>query len=284
MKLTYKQQEAGGELLLCWQDATFDRAFFTRDRTQKYLTIAWNRGAAQPVIVDEIEYEFPANSMLPLMVNQSFRFARAADIVAWQFNREFYCIVDHDQEVGCVGFLFYGLSPTPFVALNESDTRKFGLLLEVFQDEFTTADNIQGEMLRMLLVRLIITLTRLARGQYLNETPNADAKHELVRHFNLLVENHYRAQHEVKFYAAQLHKSPKTLANTFALYSQKTPLQIIQERLSLEARRLLYYTDMSGKEIAYELGFEDAAHFSRFFKNQIGQTPTAFKESIKNQR
>lgn len=278
MRLTY--QQAGGELLLSYEEPHFDRAFFTRDRAQKYLTIAWNRGAAQRVIVDEVVYEFPANSLLPLMVNQSFRFANAADIVAWQFNREFYCIIDHDQEVGCVGFLFYGLSQTPFVQLSEKDTRKLTLLLEVFKDEFETADNIQSEMLRLLLVRLIITITRLAKAQRLAADVAEDPRHDLVRRFNLLVENHYRTEHEVKFYAAQLHKSPKTLANSFALYSQKTPLQIIQDRVLLEAKRLMYYTDKTSKEIAYDLGFKDAAHFSRWFKNLTQANPTTFKSSI----
>jgi AraC-like DNA-binding protein len=49
----------------------------------------------------------------------------------------------------------------------------------------------------------------------------------------------------------------------------------------LEAKRLLIYTDKSTKEIAYELGFEEVAHFSRFFKKQIGQAPTEFKLELR---
>lgn len=281
MKFEYRNQKTGGDLRLYLEEPTFDRAFFTRDRAQKYLTIAWNRGSSQRVVVDEAEREFPPHSFLPLMVNQSFRFERPSDIVAWQFNREFYCIVDHDQEVGCVGFLFYGLNQTMFVTLDGADIRKIGLLLEVFKDEFATVDNIQENMLRLLLVRLIITLTRLAKKQYLPPTVEADARHDLVRRFNLLVENHYRAHHDVKFYAGLLNRSPKTLANAFARFSARTPLRIIQERVFLEAKRLLYYTDKTAKEIAYDLGFDDSAHFSRFFKNLAGQSPTVFKESVK---
>lgn len=147
MKFEYRNNKSGGDLRLCLEDTTFDRAFFSRDRAQKYLTIAWNRGPSQRVVVDEVEHDFPADSILQLMVNQSFRFERSSDIAAWQFNREFYCIVDHDQEVGCVGFLFYGLSQTMFVSLEEKETRKIGLLLEVFRDEFATVDTIQGDML-----------------------------------------------------------------------------------------------------------------------------------------
>lgn len=281
LNFEYRNQQSGGDLRLYLEDSAFDRAFFTRDRTQKYLTIAWNRGSSQRVMVDEAEYDFPSDSILPLMVNQSFRFERSLDIAAWQFNREFYCIVDHDQEVGCVGFLFYGLTQTMFVTLESTEIRKIGLLLEVFKDEFATVDIIQGDMLRLLLVRLIITVTRLAKKQQLPRQAHEDSRHDLVRRFNLLVENHYRTNHDVRFYADLLNKSPKTLSNVFALFSERTPLRIIQDRVLLEAKRLMYYTDKTGKEIAYELGFDDAAHFSRFFKNLAGQSPTVFKESLK---
>jgi AraC-like DNA-binding protein len=171
-----------------------------------------------------------------------------------------------------------------FVNLEEKETRKFGLLLEVFKDEFATVDTIQGDMLRLLLVRLIITVTRLAKNQRLDSPTREDTRHDLVRRFNLLVENHYRTNHDVKFYAELLNKSPKTLANVFALFSERTPLRIIQDRVLLEAKRLMYYTDKTSKEIAYELGFDDAAHFSRFFKNLAGESPTVFKESLKNRQ
>lgn len=187
MNLEYRNQKSGGDLRLYLEDAAFDRAFFTRDRAQKYLTIAWNRGPSQRVIVDEAGYDFPSDSILPLMVNQSFRFERSSDIVAWQFNREFYCIVDYDQEVGCVGFLFYGLSQTMFVNLEEKETHKIGLLLEVFKDEFATVDTIQGDMLRLLLVRLIITVTRLAKKQQLDSPSREDNRHDRGRERNRAV-------------------------------------------------------------------------------------------------
>jgi AraC-like DNA-binding protein len=96
-------------------------------------------------------------------------------------------------------------------------------------------------------------------------------------HYNFLVEQNFRRQHQVKFYAGQLNRSPKTLSNLFALYNHKSPLMIIQERIIQEAKRLLIYTDKTAKEIAYYLGFEDAGHFGKFFKKRTGQTPSEFK-------
>lgn len=275
----YNDSKSGADFRLISDEAEFDRQFYGKDRKDKLLTIAWNRGQAQKVVIDGIEYVFPSNAMLCLMVNESFYFSQPQDILAWQFNREFYCIVDHDKEVSCVGFLFYGSSERMFITLNDDDQRKIALLLQVFYDEFTTTDVVQGEMLMVLLKRLIIIVTRLAKQQYISKDDLPDDKLDVIRKFNLLVESHYRAQHQVKYYADQLFKSPKTISNLFALYNHKSPLTVIQERIIIEAKRLLTYTDKSAKEIAGELGFEDAAHFSRFFKKHTTLSPIAFRET-----
>jgi len=279
VQFKYRNQDSGGEAVLTVGESGFDRMFFVRDRANKFLTIAWNKGRKQRAIIDEVEQDLPSNAILPMMVNQSFRFARPEDIVAWQFNREFYCIVDHDREVSCAGFLFYGSSGNLIVRPDNFETRKLQLLLEVFKDEFQSSDRIQGEMIRILLVRLIIILTRIAKRQYLDRIPIDDNRFEIIRLFNLLVENHFKREHRVSYYASQLNRSPKTLANYFALLSHPSPSQLIQERIILEAKRLIFYTKMSDKEITYELGFDDPAHFSRFFKNRTGLSPTVFRES-----
>ncbi|AKD53963.1 helix-turn-helix domain-containing protein [Spirosoma radiotolerans] len=277
---TYQDPKTAGILNLICQEPGFERYFF-REPQSRLLTIAWNVGDDQAVLIDGINYLFPRQTMLPLMVSQSVSFEHPDTIVAWQFDRAFYCIVDHDKEVSCVGFLFYGAKDPLFLALSSSEQTKFDALLTVFHDEFSTHDAIQGEMLRMLLKRLIIKLTRLAKEQYLDPTLS-EKDLDLVRRFNLLVEIHYRKLHAVSDYAELLNKSPKTLSNLFAIYNQKSPLQLIHERIVLEAKRLLLYTDKSTKEIAYELGFEEVPHFSRFFKKQVNLPPSEFKEHIKS--
>lgn len=278
MKLIYKNNRTTGECRLIYEEDEFDRVFYGKDRKEKLLTIAWNRGESQTVKIDNVEYEFPRQTILCLMVNQAFSFSNPCDIVAWQFNRDFYCIVNHDREVSCVGFLFYGSPQMMFTSLSDEKQYKLDLLLKVFIEEFETVDNIQEDMLQMLLKRLIIIVTRLAKQQFLNEELT-EQKLDIVRQYNLLVEKNYKTQHRVKFYAEQLNRSPKTLANFFALYNNKSPLAVIQDRVALEAKRLLIYTDKSSKEIAYELGFEDASNFSNFFKKMMSVSPSEFRDS-----
>lgn len=279
MRHHYTDAKTKAELHLTMSEPVFDRFHFQQDRKNKFYTIAWNKGPAQIASIDEVQYEIAENGILPLMVNQSFRFEAPTQIIAWQFNREFYCIVDHDKEVSCAGFLFYGSSGMMQVAIDKDDLTKIELLLQVFIDEFQTADNIQKDMLQMLLKRLIIILTRLAKKAYISSSALTDEKLDIIRQYNLLVEGYFRKQHQVQFYATQLHKSPKTLANLFALYNHQSPLAVIQERIILEAKRLLVYTGKSAKEIAFYLGFEDAAYFSNYFKKHTGESPQDFRRN-----
>jgi AraC-like DNA-binding protein len=278
MKLKLAEENTGGELLLFKEEPGFDRLFFSRDRFNKYFTIAWNPGESQTVTIDGTAYEFPANSLLTLLFNQSFSFEHSASLVAWQFNREFYCIIDHDSEVSCVGFLFSSTDHL-FVKLNEHAQQKLQLLSDVFIEEFRTSDNIQNEMLLVLLKRLIIYVTGLAKLGYAPVKKLQDERFHIIRKFNLLVEANFKSEHSVSFYADQLFKSPKTLSNLFAIFNQKTPSQIIQERITVEAKRLLRYTDKSIKHITFELGFEDVSYFSSFFKKNTGLPPSDFRNS-----
>lgn len=283
MRLKLREENTGGELLLFKEEEGFDRLFFSRDRFNKYFTIAWNPGESQTVTIDGSEYDFPANSLLTLLFNQTFSFENSASIVAWQFNREFYCIIDHDSEVSCVGFLFSNTDHL-FVALNDQAQLKLQLLSAVFIEEFNTSDNIQNEMLLVLLKRLIIYVTRLARSGYAPIKKLQDERFHIIRKFNLLVEKNFKSEHSVGYYAQQLCKSPKTLSNLFAIFNQKTPSQIIQERIIVEAKRLLCYTDRSIKDITFELGFEDVSYFSNFFKKHKGVSPSDFRSSPKGSK
>jgi AraC family transcriptional activator of pobA len=276
MKLIIADQKTGGNLLLLKDEQDFDRIYYTRDQGKKYFTIAWNNGAKQTVTIDGMRHDFMPHTILPLMFNQSFSFERPGEIVAWQFNREFYCIIDHDAEVSCVGFLF-AIGDQIFIPLDDQAQHRLKLLLSIFIEELNTRDNIQSDMLLMLLKRLIIFITKLARSEYIPDTKLHDDRLDVFRKFNLLVEANFRNEHSVRYYAQCLNKSPKTLSNLFALYHDKTPLQVIQGRIVIEAKRLLYYTDKSVKQITYELGFEDPAYFCNYFKRHTSLSPVEFR-------
>lgn len=198
-------------------------------------------------------------------------------LVSVVFNREFYCIRDNDHEVSCNGLLFYGSSSPVTIDLDEREKSTFKDIYDVLEDEFGYCDTVQGEMLRVMLKRVIIKSTRLVRGKLMGAEISQNQV-DMIRRFNILVEQQYRNFHQVSDYAPLLHKSPKTLYNTFSKYSDKTPLTLINERLLLEARRLLLFSDKTVEEIAFQLGFNDASHFSKFFSKNKGLSPAKFKK------
>ncbi|MDG5490524.1 AraC family transcriptional regulator [Psychroserpens sp. SPM9] len=242
-------------------------------------TFVWATNTPVKVIVDGVPLHLEPHQILSLTAIQYFQFVEGSAVIVYQFNREFYCIKDHDKEVGCVGLLFFGNEHIPIITLQKEEQHKFSLLHEMFLDELETTDTIQAEMLRMLMARFIIKTTRILKSDTENHK-TLKGNNDLLRHFNLLVETHYKKEHSVAFYAEKLNKSPKTLSNNFAKH-QKSPLQIIHDRIVLETKRQLLYTDKSSKEIAYDIGFDDASHLSRLFKKQTALTPSEFKKSIK---
>lgn len=199
------------------------------------------------------------------------------DVVVYTFNREFYCIRDHDAEVSCNGFLFLGSSSPIVVALSEKEQRSFRLLFEFFVEEFETIDHIQGEMLLVLLKRLLIKSVRIAR-KVLPIEDMPQPKLDTIRKFSLLVEMHFREKHKVSEYADLLNMTPKSLSNLFSRYFNKSPLKVITERIILESKRLLDFSDKNINEIAEALGFDEVSHFSKFFKTQVGLSPSEYKD------
>ena len=255
------------------------KSFQTPKQTELY-TFIWAQSEAIEIIIDSIPFIIEPHSILALTPIQYLQYISGQDAIVYQFNREFYCIKDHDQEVSCVGILFFGNTNIPIIHLDKIEQHKFQILHEVFIDELETKDNIQAEMLRMLMARFIIKSTRLLKAKEGIVETAKSSKVDLLRSFNFLVEQHFKTEHSVSFYAEKLFKSPKTLSNNFAKLN-RSPLQIIHERVVLEAKRLLIYSDKSAKEIAYEVGFDDASHLSRLFKKHTSQSPSGFKKQLK---
>ena len=278
MRHKFHEPASGGQFLMTVGEPNFARYFF-QDREQQFNALVWNRGKSQVLTLDEMRVELPENTVAALNVSHSFRLEHSEDVVIWQFNRAFYCIVTHDAEVSCSGLLFYGWREAMPIVLDEKERHSLCLLAQVFEEEFETRDNIQGEMLRVLLKRLIIKMTRLIKLQSPVGTLSTSDL-DTVRQFNLLVENNYKKLHLVQDYAELMFKSPKTLSNLFSKHSEKSPVQIIADRIFLEAKRLILYTDKSSGEVGFELGFEEAAHFSRFFRKMAGKSPSEYKRSF----
>jgi len=145
--------------------------------------------------------------------------------------------------------------------------------------EYRTGLGWRNSMLLAYLRVLLIYLSRLYTEQYSVTEYSADR--ELLRRFRTLVGEHYIECHNVAAYADMLNLSAGHLGDLIKKQSGKTAMEHIHDRLLIEAKRMLFHTDSSVKEIAFGLGFEEASYFNRFFKRIVGDTPMAYRTTIR---
>ncbi|MBW1654523.1 helix-turn-helix domain-containing protein [Flavobacterium quisquiliarum] len=201
------------------------------------------------------------------------------------YNRDFYCIQIHDEEVACDGLLFNNIFEIPKVDLSEEELNAVSQLFGNINDELIFQDLSSEEMIRTYLKQIIIRATRQWKKQNLkNQHSNLiTAEQDFFRNFSRLVDIHYKKKHSVAEYADLLNLAPKTISNKFHKLNLENPNEMIKNRIILEAKRLMLYSDLSIKEIAYELGYEDPAYFNRIFTQKSGKTPAVFRKEIKKQ-
>lgn len=94
------------------------------------------------------------------------------------------------------------------------------------------------------------------------------------------IEVNYKTKHSPAQYAEMLFLSPKTLAKMTKTYFNKTLSNLINERIIIEAKRELYLTNKTIKEIAFELGYNDEYYFSRFFKINADVSPQLYRQTV----
>ena len=251
--------------------------------SKDHLKFIWNRNTASAeMLVDGSSLILLPNHVLccTYLQHVNCEFVEDTELILLSFNKAFYCIHTHDAEVSCNRLLFFGSDFTPVIQIDEHEQQSLNTLVKVLEEEFDTIDGNQEEMLRILLKRFIIKCTRIARRQMIKgDLP--EERIDIIRQFNVLVEEQFKNLKHVSDYASLMNRSPKTLTNVFGQHASKSPLQVIHDRIILEARRMLIFTDKSAKEIAWELGYEDPSQFSRFFKNNTNLSIQQFREKHK---
>lgn len=133
-------------------------------------------------------------------------------------------------------------------------------------------------MVQVLVVAVLVTLQRHdARGSGYGSGKMALSRQGLVQAFRVLLDAHYRSAWTVEQYASALHVSTSTLNRACHAVLALTAKQLAQQRLLHEAKRRLIYTGEPLESIAWSLGYQDPAYFSRVFRRLTGDSPSAFR-------
>ncbi len=200
-----------------------------------------------------------------------------AEILMLQFHGDFYCIEYHRAEVSCNGLLFNNIYIAPVVILGEKEARIFNHLLNDIEEEFN--QELPSEIVLRAYLQLFLARSSSIKIKSIANQQEIPEQDELMEQFRQLLDEHYLTLHKPNDYASLLAMSPNNLTKRCTRYFRKTPSQLIQERLILEAKKQLHLTRMSIKEIAYSLKFTDEFYFSRVFKKVTKVSPQTFRDS-----
>ena len=239
------------------------------------LVLLWFQEDNNVLIIDDERRVFHKNQVVCLTEFHQVKLVHISNVKAIKWNKFFYCVINHDSEVGCKGILFYGAVELPVIELSLDELRSMTLGWNLLDEELKSENSMQEEMLQMTLKRLLIHITRVYKKS-MNLERVDEGSMDLIREYYFLVEQHFLEKHSVAEYADLMAKSPKTLANAFKKLGAKSPQQFIKERRMLEARRMLSTHRWSISEVGYRLGFSDVQSFSRFFKREEGVSPVNF--------
>jgi AraC family transcriptional activator of pobA len=249
-------------------------------RTDFYHIFWFTQGT--PVhTVDFIPIAIQPNTLLFINKNRVHFFDQTGNYDGWVllFTDTFFAQNEQDAQFLRNTILFHDLLDIPTIQLNQAKT-DLTLILQQMQHELAGPnDSAHVRVLRNLVHNLLLLADRERRRQGFAEIkkgPHLD--HTL--HFTELMDKQFMELRSVNQYARQMGITERRLQQAVAKSVGKTPKQLIEDRVLLEAKRLLVHTNQSIKEIGFKLGFDEPTNFSRFFRQQIGQAPAEFRKSF----
>ncbi len=249
-----------------------------------HYKIFWIEEGSGHYLVDFKEIEIKSAGLFFLSPGQIFT-VKTKDIVrAYQisFDKEFYCVETHGKEIACNGILFNNVHKSSYIEVDPSEIPVFTNIINNIIYELQQPGSAHKEMLDSYLrILLVQALRRSEQDKMIVENPS-EAKSKLAADFIALVEKNFRTYHSVSEYAKLLFVAPKTLSKRLKAEKYATPLQIIKDRIILQAKRDLRYTSKSIKEIAFDLGFEDPGYFTRLFKKSTSLAPQQYRNEYLN--
>jgi AraC family transcriptional activator of pobA len=152
-------------------------------------------------------------------------------------------------------------------------------IASLFAESRRPLDTYGLDIQRHLLSVLLLWIERWYDAARTERRDGDDADLQLYRRFDGVLERDFARHHDAVHYADALAVPPAQLSRVLAQVTGRTTKQLVTDRVMLEAARLLRFTDLTVGEIAFRVGFEDQLYFSRAFKRQYGEAPSAYRRA-----
>ncbi|MGN0357676.1 MAG: AraC family transcriptional regulator [Blautia sp.] len=246
-----------------------------------FYQILWFKKGTGVHYVDFKEYPVCNNTLFFISPGQIHHFDKQnrSEGVILHFNESFLSDEGTSENVFLKYNVFNAFDTVPYYHISDEDAKRLEIMIRGMEYEIGNKELFaHKDYLKYLVKLFLIEVQRVGRKD--TEIPlslSSSSNRTFVR-FRQMLEHHYKQIHTVKEYASHLNVSLKTLTNSVYGSAHTTPLKIINDRIVLEAKRQLIYSDLKIKEIAFLLGFEDPSYFVKFFKRQTGMLPAEFRD------
>lgn len=275
---TFKRnEEFGSSIKIERMEDIFDRVAGKSNKAHRheYYTVIWLQEGNGSHVIDFNEYSFEQDQVYFVSPGQIHQINTDTRPKGWvlTFHPDFLIEARVDPGFMANINLFKQYSDSPPIDINDSSrlVKIFDLLIECYQDENEFKNEALGSILQLFLIECI--------HQCSTQEPEIDtAKSCILIDFKKAVETNFSKSHKVADYAEMLFITPKYLNEVVKSTIGVTAKEYIIDRIITEAKRLLIHTDLTVKQIAVNIGFDEPLHLNNFFKSRVNATPLQFRK------
>ena len=244
-----------------------------------YYTIIYIEKGQGVHFVDFTEYKIEDRTIYFIQPGQMHQLMLTAEPKGWviTFTEEFLISNSIPEKLINDIYLFNDYGQSPPLPINEKDLPVYNNLINQMDHFAKSLETYTLEAVGSLVKIFLIQSNNHCSLRKSNNPQLIETSNHILSTFKQQLNKQYAAAHMVSDYADKLAVTSDYLNKTVKNLTGKSAKDHIQSKLITEAKRSLLFSNISNKELAYELGFEESAHFNNFFKKITGQTPSEFR-------
>lgn len=258
-----------------------DLSQFDHVQRKNYYSLVIFSDSKVKMLADFSEYELAGSHMVALAPYQPYMFSSddTCNGILLNFHPDFFCTYRHQNEVETEGVLFHNFNQPPFFKITQIEI--FQNLLAQMSREMSKDTIAQHEVLVAYLKIFLIEAVRQKREfDKVNKEVSGGHQSDILQNLVDSIEANFCEFHAPQEYADLLCVSSKTLARITKKYLNQTLSDLITSRVIVEAKRELYLTSKSVKQVGAILGYDDEFYFSRLFKKKVGVSPDMYRKTV----
>ncbi|MCP1198338.1 helix-turn-helix domain-containing protein [Notoacmeibacter sp. MSK16QG-6] len=234
-----------------------------------------NGGGQITIENQRIAFEAPSFIIVPAAMIHEIRFREGTDGHVITASTHYVAaaaqgdvrLIETFDEPGCF-----------MLSMDDPNTKTLQDGLKRMADETAWAAPGRRMATRSLFQIVLVALMRYRSRRGSEAMIAADRDYRILLRYRALLEQHFRTEKRLEFYADALGITAPRLNNACKARASRTASELLHARILIEAKRRLTYLGVTVAEIAYDLGFEDPAYFSRFFSHRVGMAPGAYRQ------